>query len=178
MYRHHTLLCTLALLLACGGDDPAPGREQPDAHVHEHDDAGAHAMHDASTADIPCSDDIPPVEPGREQLGKEGRIRARLLEADPAMPRKGENDWKVLFSTPDGEPITDLSVTRAWTFMPVPTHNHSGKFEPEASALEQAGEWSFAGFNFTMRGPWEVRFDLASETAGDDYVVFEVCVGQ
>jgi hypothetical protein len=156
-------LC-VALFAGCGDDD---GTDSDPVHVH---DAG---LSDGSYEEVPCPEDTPEFAIGMEAVGEEGAITGRLLDADPAPPRKFENDWSVEFVDADGEPLEDVEVVRAWPFMPV--HGHDGFYDPDVSALEEPGRYRVDRINMWMRGPWEVHFMLTSESAGDDHVVFDVC---
>jgi hypothetical protein len=183
--RLQVLVCAgaLAWVGACGDDaEPAKGHLHDGGDHHDHD-AGHHdhdSGHDGHEDDEEnlklCRSDLPAFESGLEAEGASGNIRGRLVSADPTAARKGQNTWVLDFETLDGTPVTDIKVKRAWTWMAV--HRHTGTFEPKATALEEPGRWEFDGVSFTMRGPWEARFELASETAGDDVVVFELCVGR
>lgn len=182
--RLQVLVCasTLAWVGACGDEEEPSkgghhhhdGGDHGDAGDHHHEDGG-HGDDDEENLKL-CRADLPAFEPGLEAEGSSGNIRGRLVSADPAAARKGQNVWVLDFETLDGTPVTDIKVKRAWTWMAV--HRHNGTFEPEATAQEEPGRWEFDGISFTMRGPWEARFELASETAGDDVVVFELCVGR
>ncbi|MFT3925879.1 MAG: FixH family protein [Myxococcales bacterium] len=174
--RKHSLSTVLAVaslltLSACGDDHvPVDGHDH-DAHVHE--DAGS----DASYPDTPCDPKLPPLMVGTEQLGNQTmRVKGKVVSSDPLPLLKGRADWVVDFTTADGGvPLTDLEFIDVYTYMPV--HGHQGNFKPKAKPLEQPGRYEFDGFNFTMRGPWQVRFELTSPKAGgDDYLIFDVCV--
>jgi hypothetical protein len=65
-------------------------------------------------------------------------------------------------------------LTKARAFMPV--HGHDGIVPPTLERLAEPGRVRVRGLNFNMRGPWEVQLTLSSASAGDDYVVFHICV--
>jgi hypothetical protein len=98
------------------------------------------------------------------QSSKTGRSAATLLEAAPTPPAKHGNLWRV--------EVEGGAITSAETYMPV--HDHFGVPAP---TVEPAGpSTSRLALDFMMRGPWQVRLNLASAEAGPDQVVFDVCV--
>jgi hypothetical protein len=60
----------------------------------------------------------------------------------------------------------------------MPVHGHDGRVQPKLTALEAPGQFEVDRLNFTMRGPWEVRFWLRAESGAEDLVVFDVCVAK
>lgn len=177
--------CVLGLWLTACGDNPAANGQQHDSGEHhdggdhhdgsDHHDGGEHhdgGAHEAGADYVPCDPKLPPLEVGSEVVGKV--LTLKVVGVTPLPLLKGTSNWEVELRSNQGELVTDLAVTRAWTYMVV--HAHTGNFEPKFTALEEPGHYAFKGFNFTMRGPWQVRFDLSSETAGDDFLVFDVCV--
>jgi len=170
--RFAGLCLGLSLLSPACGDGDKP-KEEGTVET----DAGSDADAAADPADDSYCEGLPVFEPGLEQLGKWKKIRAALVSADPSTPQKGANLWVLAFTTPAGEPIADIEVTRVSTYMP--KHMHYGAFEPSVTSLSSGlGKFGFDGVSFTMRGPWEVQIELSSKSVGDDYVVFNVCVGQ
>jgi hypothetical protein len=87
--------------------------------------------------------------------------------------RKYTNDWTLALTSVDGEPLDDVTITRLEAFMPV--HDHFSRPPADTEPLEAGSEFS-ATVHFTMRGPWEVQLEASSASAGDDYVVLDVCV--
>jgi hypothetical protein len=161
-------LC-LSLAASSCGDDPA----------HEHDDAGDGAdageqhEHEEDTEFEGCPESTPEFELGMEAEGMQGHITGTLLEASSVPPLRYLNDWQVEFVDSQGNALEDVSIRSARPFMPV--HGHDGNVKPVVRA-EGEGRFSVTGLNLNMRGPWEVQFQLRSATAGDDYVVFHICV--
>lgn len=157
-----TLMLTLALACtACGDEPPQEG--------HEHD-AGHEGYHDA-----PCDPNLAPLAVGLEQIGSASKtLKAKLVSSDPIPLLKGSADWVVDFTTLEGTPVDDLEFDDVYTAMPV--HKHEGTFKPKSMKLPEPGRYLFDGFNFTMRGPWQMRFEVSSPTAGEDYIIFDVCV--
>jgi hypothetical protein len=98
------------------------------------------------------------------------------VSVDPLPLLKGSTTWVLDFAQADGgAPITDLVDVESYTWMPV--HGHNGNFKPKMTALSPPGRYQFKGFNFTMRGPWQVKMDVSSKNLGqEDLVQFDVCV--
>jgi hypothetical protein len=106
------------------------------------------------------------------ETGSQGRLTLTVVQAVPDPPAKFENVWTVEVTDANGAPVEDVEIVLAEAFMPV--HGHAGDPAP---TIEQVGSaTSRVTIHFTMRGPWEVRLDLASQRAGSDHVVFDVCV--
>lgn len=156
------VLCVL-LTCACGDDDD--------------DDTGGMSapLLDGGYPPVPCPEDTPEFRFDLEADGEDGNIVARLVDADNVPPHQYENDWTVEFQTPDGEPIEDADLAMATPFMPV--HGHDGFYPPDVAAVDDApGQFHVDNLNLWMVGPWEVRLRVESESAGDDYIVFRVCI--
>ena len=147
------------VLMGCGDD--AASTEPP----ANDDDAGAMF--------VACPDTIPRFESGLEALGERGHIQAVLLDASDFPARKYSNEWTLELTDESGDALDDVTVTKVETFMPV--HGHYGRPPADFEALE-APEQLRAEIHFTMRGPWEVRIEASSPSAGDDLIVFDVCV--
>ena len=129
---------------------------------------------------VPCPRSTPEFvatpSAGLEAIGRDSSlVTAKLIDADYSPPRIYRNDWTILFSDADGEPLDDIAITKAEPYMPV--HGHDGGFPPKIMKLKEPGVVFFQDINLKMGGPWEVRFWVDSEQAGGaDYIVFDVCV--
>jgi hypothetical protein len=134
-------------------------------------DAGAQSEHESTFEG--CPESTPPFALGMQTAGELGRITGTLIDASNAPPLRYLNDWTVEFVDGEGQPIEDVSIRRARPFMPV--HGHDGNVQPSVRQ-ERPGRFTVDGLNLNMRGPWEIQFQLRSPSAGDDYVVFHVCV--
>lgn len=156
---HAVSAVALALVVTGCGDDGA---------VDDPAGGGADAAVFAA-----CPDSIPAFEPGLAATGEDGLLGAVLLDASRFPPRKYGNDWTLALTMPDGDPLDDVEITRLETFMPV--HGHYGRPAASSEPLAEPGQVR-AEVHFTMRGPWEVRIGASSPTAGDDFIVFDVCV--
>lgn len=122
-----------------------------------------------------CPEGIPDFD-GLSAVGEEKVFAVRVTEAMPAEPERYINNWTVEITTADGEPVDDVQIDRARTFMPI--HGHDGNVQSVITPLDEPGEFDVEKLNFTMRGPWEVQLWLYSESLGEDYVVLDVCVAK
>jgi photosystem II stability/assembly factor-like uncharacterized protein len=151
-------LAALIGLLGCGDDGQAGGPIDMES--------------DAATF-VACPDSIPELAPGVIFEGRDDRIHVELIEASRMPARKYRNEWLLLLTDEAGEPLEDVAITRLEAFMPV--HGHFSRPPAEVEVLDEPGQVG-ATIHFIMRGPWEVQLEASSATAGEDYVVLDVCV--
>jgi hypothetical protein len=164
---HAGALLGCALLSACGAD--LPPKAPP---AHEHDQSASVGHDEEEPAEFEgCPEDTPSFEPGMTSNGS--RIRASLLSASKTPPERYLNDWVVELVDESGARLTDAQVERARPFMPI--HGHDGNIQP-VIRLREPGVFALDRLNFNMRGPWEVQLGLKSPSAGEDDVVFRICV--
>jgi hypothetical protein len=175
------LLCALACASACTASH---AREQgrgdgaadcaPDCSTTEMLDAGdvggAGQPGQRPPPGLGCSD-ADSVERGELVLGEDGRIAARLLDADPWPAERHENDWSVELLTADGQPLPGATITAARSFDP--THGLSGIFDPELVTV--GDHFELMGLHFLLASAWEVQI-WASAGTQDDFIVLPVCV--
>jgi hypothetical protein len=154
------------LLAACGADAHDPTSVTPVG------DAGVWTVENDGF--VGCPESIPPFALGMHQSGDQGRLVATLVDASRVPPLRYLNDWTLDFARADATPAGDVVLTKARAFMPV--HGHDGIVPPTLERLAEPGRVRVRGLNFNMRGPWEVQLTLSSASAGDDYVVFHICV--
>jgi photosystem II stability/assembly factor-like uncharacterized protein len=158
--RWHLGLWWAVIVVALGCSDSSEDARGP---IDESDAA----------AFVACPDSIPELEPGVSFTGREGMIRVEVLDASPMPARKYKNEWTIALTDASGEPLDDVEITRLEAYMPV--HEHFSRPPAEVERLEDAGQLG-ATIHFIMRGPWEVQLEASSPSAGDDYVVLDVCV--
>lgn len=156
------------LLFACGSDE-ANETSARDAAVEA-------AVPDDETEFVGCPDTLSAFELGMEAAGAQGKLKAKLISASPAPPLRYLNDWTVELLDASGAPLEDATIRSARPFMPV--HGHDGNVQPVVTPLNERGRFAVNGLNFNMRGPWQVQLSLRSPSAGDDDVVFEICVAE
>jgi len=157
--RVSRLTCITVALLSTGG---CPKDEEP-----AEEDAG-----DAPYAHAACPADLPELRIGLTAEGESGAVQAELMDADNIPAEQFLNQWEVQLQEPDGTPITDASLT-VTSFMPA--HSHDGRKRTTITELED-GRFDVEDINLWMPGPWEVRLTVESESAGEDYIVFDVCI--
>lgn len=129
----------------------------------------------ADAADYEGCPDLPGFVVGSSARGKDDRIDATLLDASPSPPRRYRNVWTLKVTDARDHLLNDAEVTAIRTYMPL--HGHAGTPAANAEMTAVAGEIR-ADLNFTMRGYWEVQINVSSASAGDDYIMFPVCIAQ
>lgn len=150
--------CLIVLVGCSGGSSAAAPEHQPAP------EAGA-------SGSASCPEGLDSFEPGDSALGGAKGLEAELITTDPPEAARFRNVWTLAFRFPDGAAAEDVRVTSLETFMPV--HGHPGQPEP---TVTWDGNRLRTELYFTMRGPWEVRLAVASEGAGSERFVFDVCV--
>lgn len=168
MRLHHLTFSALALLVlsACPSDDEPPMESAGD-------DAGYVPM------PVACPDSVPELDIGMEATGPSGLIKGKVMGADPIPLGWFHNDWVVQFTGPDDEPLTEITMTKASTWMPV--HGHGGGQTPTIMPLDDS-RFDVDGLNITMGGPWQIIFEMEAlngdgETVRDK-VTFNLCNSQ
>jgi hypothetical protein len=164
------VLSSCLVLSSCGDGGAAIriGGEATDAGADSTDEGD-----DEESEFEGCPDSTPTFALGMQAAGMLGHITGTLIGASKVPPERYLNDWTVEFVDEAGAPVEDVSIRSVRPFMPV--HGHDGNVKPVVHP-ETAGRFAITGFNLNMRGPWEMQFQLRSAQAGDDYVVFHVCV--
>ena len=122
-----------------------------------------------------CPGDLPAFVLGLRANGKDDKVGASLLDASPSPPRRYLNVWTLKLTDEHKQPLSDVDITSIRTYMPL--HGHAGTPAAAAQMLPDPGE-VHADLNFTMRGYWEVQMNVSSPSAGDEYIVFPVCIAQ
>lgn len=140
-------LSVTALAVGCGGDD-GNGPEEVDCTLEKRDD------------DFVI---------GLTKPGDSGLLSFQIMEAEP--PARYENRWVVQINQ-GSTPVTDATLTIT-SYMP--DHGHLSPIEAEITSMPTAGQYEIEPIYFSMPSLWEVTIDTES-SAGDDTVVFRVCV--
>lgn len=142
----------LALLfLHCGDDEPAKVSD---------------AMPDCS-----LDSRAQPYAPGMAATASDG-VRVIVVEALPAPPERFVNTWSLQVQGPNGQPVTDASLS-VTAFMP--DHGHGSPSPPVIEPGEELGDFTMGPFDLWMPGIWELRFVAVS---GDttSLAVLSICV--
>lgn len=165
--RLHHLISSAFALLVLGG---CPSDDEPTMTAPEHDGG------DTPFAPADCPDEVPELFIHMEATGASGLIKAEVIDADKIPLGWYHNDWVVLFTGPDGEPLEDVEMTKASTWMPV--HGHGGGQIPTIMPLED-GKFDVDGLNISMGGPWQIIFEMEATNADgeaiSDIVTFDLC---
>jgi hypothetical protein len=154
------------VLAGCGDGGDRPMLAPTDASVPE-GDANL-------TADYQGCEGLAPFALGMVVRGQAGKLEAVVVDATPAPPERYRNDWVVTLRSADGGALDDVSLTEARPFMPL--HGHDGGVAPVITKLSEPGQFQLERLNLSMRGAWEIQLTASSPSAGDDYIVFHVCV--
>ena len=97
-----------------------------------------------------------------------------MVSVDPLPLLQGSADFVIDFTTADGQPVSDIALDQARTYITV--HGHPGPGTPQSRPGPSQDGSKFDNFKFNMRGPWLVQLTVSSPSVGDDYIVFDVCV--
>ena len=107
-------------------------------------------------------------------LTKEGEhLKVTFVDAKPAPPRKGDNEWTMMITDLADQPMTDLQIVVTPT---MPAHGHGTTVVVEVVAGEQDGEYVFNPVNLFMAGLWNVAIDIDMAEGVTDTVEFEFCI--
>lgn len=133
-----------------------------DGGMSGHDGMGGHTMGDGGEAgDAICPDTFPRITPG---VTKAGNVTVKVVSLTPRPPRqKVQNDWEIEITDDTGAPVVGARLLNPDSWMEV--HRHSGKRPPVVQPLETPGHYLLDNIDFSMRGPWEVLFDLLPQGA-------------
>ncbi|MET0339421.1 MAG: FixH family protein [Polyangiales bacterium] len=150
------------------------GMQHGDGGMQHGDGGMQHGDGGMQHGDEPCRASHPTYRPGLSY--KVGNYTIQVVSAMPAPPRQQvPNDWVIKVLDAAGQPLADAKVENPDTFMAV--HGHGGAFLPDIAKGAGPGEWKLIGLDFTMRGPWEVSFDLTPTGAARPTLVsLNICV--
>lgn len=110
--------------------------------------------------------------PGLEKTGLGGRIKARLLDAAPNPPAKGDNVWRLQLTDSAGTPIDGATiVTTPW----MPDHEHGTSIKSRTTPVGRNGEYELGPVNLFMPALWEVTMKV-TDGQRDDSVVYAFCI--
>lgn len=150
---------TPLVAMACLALAPACSDE---GHMVEPDDNSCDAESRADT-----------IVAGLEKAG-EGAMRVVLVEATPASPAKGDNDWRIQVFDAADNTLEGLTVgVKPW----MPDHGHGANRPAVVTEIEGAtGEYMLSPLNLWMPGYWEITIDLDDGDGTVDEVMFPLCI--
>jgi hypothetical protein len=116
-------------------------------------------------ADCPSADDF---VIGFEKSTPAGVV-VTLVDAAPAPPYRGENNWTIGLTDPGGAPVSGAApVVTPW----MPLHNHGLSPPTYVGSESAAGSYGIESFELIMPGQWEFTVDAG----GGDSVLYTFCV--
>jgi len=129
-----------------------------------------------TTTDLRCAEETRalPYTPGMSVDSTDGIWSLTLIDASPAPPDKGNNDWLVeLEATGSTTPVDGATMT-VQEFMP--DHGHGAPPPPPlVTPTADPGRYTIENINLWMPGYWEVRIDVDSDST-TDRVIFPFCI--
>ena len=165
--RHGGL--ALLLALSCGPPEATPRTGDVD---------GSDPRDELSSSDAAVftgCDGVPAFGLGSRADSRNGRVQAALLAASALPPVRFLNDWTVSLELPEGGSLDDATVRSVSAYMP--HHGHYGKPAPIVTQrADRPDAFEIDALNLFMRGGWQVQLTVSSPSAGEDQLVFEVCV--
>jgi hypothetical protein len=141
------------LLGACGSSDPPGAAPTPPPNT--------------------CAKETrAPAYSAGETFTGAANVTIALMDAMPAPPAQGDNTWTLDVKGPDGNPITDATITLAQRMV-----DHNGHPGPKTATITSLGGGSYEAkpVGFSMTGYWENIFDVKTATL-EDKVDVKVCV--
>lgn len=152
----------LATLFACTGATTESGSTaDTTADSGGQDICGDTAVFDAWSA-------------GMEKPGDAGLYVFSIVEAAPAPPDKGDNQWTLHVAGAGGSPVEGATVTIT-PFMPA--HNHGTNPATVATSVGSiAGDYVSEAFNLFMGGQWELTVSASAPGTGSDAATFTFCI--
>jgi hypothetical protein len=133
-------------------------------------DGGMHGT--GEMGDAPCPPNFPRISPA---VTKVGDLTIKVVALSPRPPRqKVFNDWELEITDATGAPVVGAQLTNTNSWMEV--HRHPGDRQPVVQPLAAPGHYKLDNIDFTMRGPWEVQFDLQAPGGKLLPVAIKACV--
>lgn len=123
----------------------------------------------------PCSDaTLAPDEyvAGLTRAGKNGTVGVKLLDALPAPPAAGSNEWEVQLIDASNGPLPNAIITKVRLWMP--SHGHGSGVTPTVTPGEN-GKATIKALEFVMPGVWTVTVSAQNEEATDE-ATFAFCI--
>ena len=154
-------LCATLVSIGCG-DEETKG-----------DPSGADAGPDDGEEEVPCRAEYPVYHEGITV--KAGELTVSLLTVSPEPPRQQTpNTWMLEVKDAAGAPAAGFTIENPDSYMPV--HGHKGKRPPKVVPQSEPGRVQLAAIDFTMRGPWQVNFDVVPQGGAAIPATLQICV--
>lgn len=106
------------------------------------------------------------------QASQKDHFRVSLRSAVHPLPLRKIHTWVVHIETTDGKPAENA---RVFVFGGMPQHRHDFPTRPQVTAYLGNGDYQVEGIKFSMRGDWQMRFNISHENV-EDRVVFDIPV--
>ncbi len=110
---------------------------------------------------------------GLEAKADDGAMKIRFMDANPAPPTKGTNEWTIQVLDGADKPIDNATIT-VKPFMP--DHGHGSSIVPQSTWMKSNGTYDITLVNLFMPGVWQITFTVQPLGGTPDTVVFTFCV--
>lgn len=110
---------------------------------------------------------------GLSRASKDGTLKVRFVDANPAPPAKGTNTFVVAIEDEAGKPVDGATVTLT-PFMP--DHGHGSSVTPQVAPGKDPGTYQVSNVYLFMPGIWQLTFDVTPAGQTKRSVVFTFCV--
>jgi hypothetical protein len=91
------------------------------------------------------------------RLSNQGLYRVSYTPNRPQIAFNEVHNWNLHVTTPDGQPITDATITVDGG---MPQHGHGLPSQPQVTKYLGDGDYLVEGMNFQMGGWWTVDFTI------------------
>jgi len=124
----------------------------------------------------PCGNDPRDVYvAGLEKEGIQGRVKIRILDADPAPPDLqvdiDYNVWTIALVDMDDQVLEGASIVVTPS---MPQHNHGTV--PDPTVIDEGeGIYTVSHINLFMPGVWLIAFDITLESGETDTLEYNFC---
>lgn len=143
-------------------------------HGHDETAGETHDGHGETHGQADCADETRDDEFAIGLSKSSESATVSFVAADPAPPAIDDNTWTVQISDPDGQPLTDASITTVTPMMP--DHGHGTPSVATVTATGNPAEFEISPVNMFMAGLWEVTLDIDLGGGTTEQVVFAFCV--
>jgi len=108
------------------------------------------------------------------RLGRDHALTFEIVDAQPAVPARGDNVWRVRIAS--ANPTGSIDEPPTLTVVPfMPDHGHGSSLPAVVTPTAQAGELEVSPVNIWMPGYWETTM-TASLGGQTDSVMVKLCI--